>query len=100
MWSKEFWKAVSERAIKTGAQGVLLVLGVAGVSAGVDTVQGEALNAFTWDYLTLGGSFLAGAAVSVLTSLVTAGVTNGSPSAGDAEILAVGGRNESQPPTV
>ncbi|QEP08725.1 holin [Glutamicibacter sp. ZJUTW] len=73
LWTKEFWKGVAERGIKTGAQFALLTLGV-GVTAG--TVDGEAaqvINAFAVDFVTLGGAFLGGVLVSVLTSLVFSG---------------------------
>lgn len=90
MWTLAFWKATAERGVKTGAQFVLTVLGVAAISSGVETPQGEALNAFAWDYLTLGGAFAAGVLISGLTSLVTAKVTDGNPSAINAEVITDG----------
>ena len=73
MFTIEFWKGAAERGIKTGAQFALLTLGV-GVTAG--TGEGEtaqAINAFAVDFVTLGGAFLGGVLVSVLTSLVLPG---------------------------
>ena len=68
LWTKAFWAAALERAIKTFAQGVLLVIGVGGITpADVD-----------WQQALLGGAL--GALISVLTSVASAGVGNAGPS--------------------
>ena len=78
MWTAAFWKAVLERATKSAAQGVLVFWGV-----------GDALlNAWDVDLAQTGGVALGMAAVSVLTSLVSGAITNGSPSVTGAEVPA------------
>ncbi|AGM12916.1 holin [Mycobacterium phage Arib1] len=57
MWTLKFWKDASERAVKSAAQAAILALG------------GEAFNAWTVDWQTVGGIALGGAALSLLTSL-------------------------------
>lgn len=87
MFTLVFWRAACERALKTGAEFVLLTLGV-GVGAGASAGQTAAvINAFTLNYLTLGGAFAGGMLVSVMFSLVTAKLTDGSPSMTNAEKL-------------
>lgn len=88
MFTRKFWRAATERALKSGAQFVLAVLGVAAVSAGIDTPTGEVANALAWNYLTLLGALLAGFLISLLTSVATAAATDGNPSLNDAEVLA------------
>jgi len=61
MWSKKYWLDVAERAIKTGAQAVLLGLGL-----------GEGFNAFNVDWMIALGFALGGAFLSFLTSLISA----------------------------
>lgn len=75
-----FWKAATERALKTAAQFVLASIGV-GVAAG--TQSGDAadvINAFALDYVTLGGAALGGVLVSYLTSVVSAPFAGSGPS--------------------
>lgn len=87
MFTLTFWRAAAERAIKTGAEFVLLTLGV-GVGAGAgDGASADVINAFALNYLTLAGAFGGGMLVSVMFSLVTAKLTDGSPSATNAEKL-------------
>ncbi|AMS02253.1 holin [Mycobacterium phage Phrann] len=57
MWTLKFWKDAAERAVKSSAQAAILALG------------GEAFNAWTVDWQTVGGIALGGAALSLLTSL-------------------------------
>ncbi|NOQ58412.1 Holin [Mycolicibacterium fortuitum] len=64
MWSLTFWKDTAERALKSFAQGVILALG------------GGAVNVLHLDWLTLGGAGGGAALLSVLTSIVSAGVAN------------------------
>ncbi|OBB15510.1 hypothetical protein A5731_00285 [Mycolicibacterium conceptionense] len=64
MWSLTFWKDTAERALKSFAQGVILALG------------GGAVNVLTIDWLTLAGAGGGAALLSVLTSIVSAGVAN------------------------
>lgn len=81
MFNKSFWKEATERALKTGAQFVLVTLGV-GLAAGAgDGETAEVINALTLDWLNLGGVFLGGAFVSYLFSLFSAPIGEwGSPS--------------------
>lgn len=68
MWTREFWQAAAERAIRTVAQ-VLLAL----------WVGSGAFNAFSIDVLESLGVALGAALISVLMSLVPVG-PEGSPS--------------------
>ncbi|WP_193510495.1 hypothetical protein [Cryobacterium sp. BB736] len=77
MFTFAFWKAATERAIKSGAQFVGLTIG-GGIAAGVS--GNEVINAFLLDYPTLGGVFLGGALASYVTSLISAPISGGSPS--------------------
>ena len=61
MWTVDFWKDLGERAIKTGAQAIILGLGLA-----------EGFDLFAMDWKAALGLFLGGAFLSVLTSLVSA----------------------------
>ena len=72
-----FWRAASERAIKSAAQGLLV--------AGVGAAGFDALHA---DWHTLGGFGLGMAAASVLTSVASDALTDGSgPSLTNAEVI-------------
>lgn len=72
--SGAFWAAAAERAVKTFAQAIVLVIGVAGFTpADVD-----------WQQVLLGGAF--GALLSVLSSIVSAPIGNAGPSL-SAEVL-------------
>ncbi len=77
MFSKAFWKAATERALKTGAQFVILTMsGGALAGASGDTV----INAFLLDYPTLAGVFAGGVLISYLTSVVSAPISGAGPS--------------------
>lgn len=76
MWTRRFWKAATERAAKSAAQGVLLLAGA------------DQLNAFHFDWQTAGGVALGAALLSYLTSVGTGLVTDGGPSLTNDEILA------------
>lgn len=71
MWSKAFWKAAAERAVKTAAQAPLTAWLVGDVT----------INALEVDWTTAGGLALGGAVVSILTSLASMTVGSG-PSLG------------------
>lgn len=62
MWSRKFWRATGERALKTAAQVVVAF-------AGADVV-----NAFSVDYGRAAGLALGAAGLSVLTSIMSAPV--------------------------
>jgi hypothetical protein len=67
--SKDFWLEAVDRAVRTAAQAALLVLG-----AGQATADNAAVNAWLTDWSTVAGFGAGGAVVSVLSSLVTAGI--------------------------
>lgn len=77
MFTKEFWKAAAERAIKTGAQSVLTAYFVGDV----------ALNALQADWLNMAGIGAGGVVLSILTSLAS-GHKDGNPSVTNAEVIA------------
>lgn len=77
MWTTAFWKAAAERAIKTAAQ--FLVLAYFGGDV--------AFNVFEADFANMSGVALGAVLLSVLTSLASAGLTDGNPSLGNAEVL-------------
>lgn len=60
MFSKDFWKRTGERAIKTGCQAAVLVIGA------------DMANVFTLDWQQIFGFGLGGAVLSVLTSVGSA----------------------------
>ena len=68
VWTKLFWKQALERAIKSGAQVVVLVLGVDVVGGGIG------IDIRNLDFLLLSASFGGGALLSILTSLVSVNV--------------------------
>lgn len=70
MFTLVFWKAALERCLKTAAQAIVAVLTVGGATVGFADI----------DWVASGWLVLVAAAVSVLTSMVSAGATNGSPS--------------------
>lgn len=64
IFNLDFLKGAAERAVKTGAQFVLGVLGFATLDAG------GSFNALDADYATLAGAFLGGVLLSFLFSVV------------------------------
>jgi Putative lactococcus lactis phage r1t holin len=60
MFSAGFWKDAGERAVKTGAQAALLVLGA------------DQLDAIAADWGDVGSFALGGVVLSLLTSIVSA----------------------------
>jgi len=75
MWTAAFWKAAAERAIKSAAQGVIMVwLGSTGVAG--DTVA----TLLTLDWATAGYAAGGMALLSVLSSVVSSGVGGPGPS--------------------
>ena len=87
MFTMAFWRAAAERAIKSGGQFALLVVTAGMVGIGSDLV----VDAWLLDYKTVLGAFGGGVLYSLLSSLATAAVTDGNPSAGSVEVLAVPG---------
>ena len=76
MFSAAFWKAAAERAVKSAAQGVLLVwLGDAGVAGG------QVASLVSLDWATAGYAAGGMALLSLLTSVISAPIgDNGGPS--------------------
>lgn len=68
MWTKDFWKAAGERAIRTLAQSLLSLW-----------LAGDVFNVLNVDWLNALGVSLGAALISVLMSLVPTG-PEGSPS--------------------
>ena len=73
MWTVTFWKAVAERALKTFAQAAGALL----LAAGTGLLDADWVG-------VVSGSGMA-ALLSVLTSIATAAMTDGSPSLGNVE---------------
>lgn len=65
MWTRNFWIATLERALKSVAQAILIYLGGDGV-----------FNAWSVDWSAAGGIAVSAAIISVLTSVISAGVNN------------------------
>lgn len=68
MWTVLFWKAVAERAIKTFAQGAVALL------------VGDGIGITDVNWATVASVAGLAAIASVLTSVASAGATDGSPS--------------------
>lgn len=69
IWTKAFWQATAERAVKTAAQSALLVLGA------------EQVDAIAVSWQEVGGFALGGFVLSVLTSIATSGFGGDGPAA-------------------
>ena len=77
MWTADFWRAVAERALKTFAQAAAAML----IAAGTGLLEA--------DWVTVASVAGMAAVVSVLTSIGSGAVTDGSPSLTNAETLPV-----------
>lgn len=75
MWTKDFWKAVLERMIKSAAQGALTGTGLGSVGL------------FELDWLTVLSIAASAAVLSVLTSIASGAFNNGQISIGRSEIV-------------
>ena len=64
LFTKVFWEDAAERAVKSGAQAVVLALG------------GDAFSVWAVDWQTVSGIGLGGIALSLLTSIASAGLAN------------------------
>lgn len=62
LFTRTFWEDAGERALKSGAQAVVLAVG------------GNAFNAWDVDWADISGIGVAGLVLSVLTSIASAGV--------------------------
>ena len=82
MWSKEFWQATLERAIKTFAQSLASLL------------TGDALGILDVDWGQSASVAAMATLLSVLTSVASSGIGNAGPSLSHAEVLDVDGRHE------
>ena len=84
MWTLAFWKAATERALKSAAQFVLLAY------FGGDVI----FNVFQADFVNMFGVAAGALLMSYLTSLATAAATDGNPSLGNAEVIEADGKHE------
>jgi hypothetical protein len=75
IWTGRFWKAATERAVKTVAQTEVLLLGA------------ELVNAFEVDWLEAAGVGASALVLSYLTSLASSAVTGDGPSLTNDESL-------------
>jgi len=74
MFTLAFWKATGERAVSTGAQSALLILGA------------DQINVVEADWVVVAGFAAGGAALTVLKALAFGG-KDGNPSAINAETV-------------
>lgn len=72
MFTAAFWKAATERAIKSAAQVAILTIGA------------DTINVVALDWAEVGGFALGGLVLSYLTSIATG--SDGNPSAGSIEV--------------
>lgn len=84
MFTLIFWRAAFERAVKSTAQFVVLAF------FGGDVI----FNVFEANWMNMLGVAAGAFMLSILTSLGTAAVTDGNPSANNAEVLEKNGRHE------
>lgn len=77
LYTAAFWRAASERAIKTAAQSAILSIGATSV----------AVNALAIDWAQLGGFAAGGFVLSILTSIASGIASGGGPSITNAETL-------------
>ena len=73
MFTLAFWKATGERAVSTGAQSALLILGA------------DQINVVEADWVVVAGFAAGGAALTVIKALAFGG-KDGNPSAINAEV--------------
>lgn len=73
IWTKAFWKALTERAISTGAQAALLAWG------------GGTLPSVSLPWWTVPAAFGGGVVLAVLKGLAVNEATGNGPGLGDAE---------------
>ena len=88
IWTASFWKAATERAVKTAAQ-------VAVVTIGADLATGFDVMAVDW--ANVGGFTAGGLVLSYLTSIAS-GARDGNPSATNSEVITTQGYWESHTP--
>ena len=84
IWTATFWRAATERAVKTAAQ-------VAVVTIGADLAT--AFDVMAVDWANVGGFAAGGLVLSYLTS-VASGAKDGNPSATNAETVYEGRHRE------
>ena len=73
MFTKAFWQATAERAISTGAQSALLIIGA------------DQFNIVAVDWPVIAGFAAGGAALTIIKALAFGG-KDGNPSATNAEV--------------
>lgn len=74
IWTKDFWAATTERAVKTAAQAGLLYVGA------------DQFNVLAFDWVSFAGFLGGGAVLSVLSSLAGNAATKTGPSFTQAEV--------------
>ena len=72
MWTRAFWRSTAERALKTLAQFLLVLLGS---DLATTAVYADTVNVFTVNWLYVLGCALGGALLSVLMSVASAAIT-------------------------
>ena len=75
IWTKDFWKATTERTVSTAAQAGLLYIGA------------DQFNVLVFDWQSFGGFVGGGAVLALLKSLVVNAATGNGPGVGDAEVV-------------
>ena len=80
IWTVPFWKALSERAVSTAAQGALLGVGEAVLTNG-------GVDALAVDWLRVASFALGGFVLAVLKGLIANGLLGDGPGLSSAEVV-------------
>lgn len=84
IWTKEFWQATLERAIKTFAQSLAALL------------TGDAVGILDADWGQSASVAAMATILSILSSVGSSGIGNSGPSLSHSEVLDVDGRHEAE----
>lgn len=77
IWTKKFWKAATERALRAGSATL----------ASTYAVGDRAMDKINMDWVTAGNLFLGGAVVSFVIAMTAGQITGTGPSIGGSESL-------------